>query len=262
MCSIMHRADRIHEVLELTDEGRTATEVARLTGVPRSTVRDWTRGALPRSAGDASAGGECPECHARAHDFSALPAEYMYLLGLYLGDGSISAHQRGVYRLRLFLDAKYPGIVGACVDAVRKVMPKNKVARRTRSGGYPNSAPESNVEVSSYSRSWPCLLPQHGPGRKDQRRIILVDWQRALLQDDPEALLRGLVHSDGCRFINTGTNWRHARYSFSNASADIRRIFCDACEVLGLHWTEAPRTVYVSRMHDVARLDEFIGPKA
>ena len=77
----------------------------------------------------------------------------------------------------------------------------------------------------------------------------------------PEALLRGLIHSDGCRFINTGTNWRHPRYSFSNLSSDIRRLFCDGCDVLGIHWTVAPRTVYVSRKRDVARLDEFIGPK-
>ena len=62
--------------------------------------------------------------------------------------------------------------------------------------------------------------------------------------------------------MNTGRNWRHARYSFSNNSTDIRRIFTDACDALGVHWTTAPSTVYVSRKHDVARLDEFIGPKA
>jgi hypothetical protein len=59
----------------------------------------------------------------------------------------------------------------------------------------------------------------------------------------------------------TGTNWRNPRYSFSNRSADIRGIFCDACARLGLRWTTCPHTVYVSRKSDVARLDEFIGPK-
>jgi hypothetical protein len=77
-----------------------------------------------------------------------------------------------------------------------------------------------------------------------------------------EGLLRGPIHSDGCRFMNTGTNWRHPRYSFTNVSADIRQIFCDACEVPGVHWTTAPRTIYVSRTRDVVRLDEFILPKA
>ena len=69
------------------------------------------------------------------------------------------------------------------------------------------------------------------------------------------------LHSDGCRFMNTGTNRRNPRYSFSNRSRDIRGIFCDACARLGLRWTTSPHTVYVSRKADVARLDEFIGPK-
>ena len=256
----MHRAEQIERVLAFAGDGRTATQVARLTGLPRSTICDWMRGAIPRSA-DRPAG-DCRQCGSRAHEFAALPAEYMYLLGLYLGDGCISAHARGVYRLRLFLDASYPGIVDAGETAIRKLAPRNRVARRLRSGGYANSGPSSNVEVSAYSRSWPCLFPQHGPGLKHERAIVLADWQRDHLEIHAEALLRGLIHSDGCRFVNTGTNWRHPRYSFSNASADIWRIFCDACEVLGLHWTEAPRTVYVSRKRDVARLDEFVGAKA
>lgn len=94
------------------------------------------------------------------------------------------------------------------------------------------------------------------------RRIELVDWQLAHVEARPELLLRGLIHSDGCRFINTGTNWRHQRYVFNNTSDDIREIFKYGCDRLGLHYTEAPKTVYVSRKADVARLDEFIGPKS
>jgi hypothetical protein len=181
---------------------------------------------------------------------------------MYLGDGCISAHPRGVFKLRLFLDVRYPAIVDECERAVRALAPQNRVNRLLRRGGYENSSEGSNVELSAYSRSWPCLFPQHGAGRKHERPIVLADWQRGLLAQHAEPLLRGLIHSDGCRFINTGTGWRHPRYSFSNASDDIRRIFCDACDVLGLHWTIAPRTVYVSRKADVARLDAFIGPKA
>ena len=256
----MHPACLISDVLRLAEKGHTATEVARLTGLPRSTVRDWLRGLVPRSA-NGPAEGVCRRCNGGAHEFSALPAEYMYALGLYLGDGCISAHRRGVYKLRFFLDAGYPGIIDECEDAIRKLLPKNKVSRRLRSGGYANSSEGSHFEIAAYSRSWPCLFPQHGPGRKHERPIELADWQRELLVRHPQALLRGLIHSDGCRFINTGTNWRHPRYSFSNLSDDIRRLFCEGCDVLGIHWTVAPRTVYVSRKHDVARLDEFIGPK-
>jgi hypothetical protein len=34
-----------------------------------------------------------------------------------------------------------------------------------------------------------------------------------------------------------------------------------ACDRLGLRWTTAPYTVYVSRKADVERLDGFVGPK-
>jgi hypothetical protein len=115
----------------------------------------------------------------------------------------------------------------------------------------------------AYSKSWPCLFPQHGRGKKHERSIVLAPWQLALVSQRPDLLLRGLLHSDGCRFVNTGRGgWRHPRYAFANASCDIRAIFCAACDLLGFHWTASGgRTIYVSRMDDVALLDLFVGPK-
>jgi hypothetical protein len=119
------------------------------------------------------------------------------------------------------------------------------------------------VNVSSYWKGWPCLFPQHGPGRKHERRIVLTRWQEELAKRWPDELLRGLIHSDGCRFMNTGRgNWVCPRYSFVQTSDDIRAIFCNACDLLGVHWTKSgERTIYVSCKADVAKLDEFIGPK-
>ena len=128
------------------------------------------------------------------------------------------------------------------------------VCRRRRS--------DNCFEIYSYSKRWPQLLPQHGPGKKHLRPIVLEDWQRELVERSPGLLLRGLIHSDGCRFVNTGRNWSNPRYAFSNRSADILGIFCEACDLIGVHWTAAPHTVYVSRKADVAWLDDIIGPKA
>jgi hypothetical protein len=61
--------------------------------------------------------------------------------------------------------------------------------------------------------------------------------------------------------MNTGRAWRYPRYSFSNRSDDIRAIFIRVCDLIGVAYTQAPYTVYVSRKADVDRLDEFIGPK-
>ena len=192
-----------------------------------------------------------------------MPEEYVYLLGIYLGDGCVSEHARRVFRLRIFLDLRYPLIIDDCVAAITELVPDNKVHVAERGSNYTGSSEPSHVEVSAFSKTWPCLFPQHGPGRKHERPIVLADWQRELVNRWPEQLLRGLIHSDGCRFQNTGRgNWSCPRYGFSNKSDDIKDIFCDACDCFGVHWTKSGnKTIYVSRKADVAKLDEFIGPK-
>lgn len=231
----MHSAGTVRSVLDLAHQGRSASDIARTTGLSRSTVRGWLKDGVPRSAREPVAGA-CAGCGGGAHDVAAVATDYAYLLGIYLGDGCIAGHPRGVFKLRLSLDAKYSGIVDECHEAVAAVMPASKVGRVARSGGFENSVAASNIEVYSYSKAWPCLFPQHGAGRKHERRIELADWQQAIVAEHPQQLLRGLIHSDGCRGINTGRNWRHPRYSFSNRSADIRGIFTDACDRLGVRW--------------------------
>jgi hypothetical protein len=250
----------VARVLELREQGLGARRIAACTGFPVSTVRDWLAGRLPKHA--APSDSDCPACGHPAHTFDELPATYCYLLGLYLGDGCISKGPRGVYRLRINLDLAYPGIVDECEAAILAVAPRNRVYRLLRTSNITKRPEPTLVEVSAYWKAWPCLFPQHGPGRKHHRRIELAAWQHGLVATHPQLLLRGLMHSDGCRFINTGRKWRHPRYSFSNRSDDILRIFCDACDLMGLHWTTAGHTIYVSRKADVAVLDRYIGPKA
>lgn len=144
---------------------------------------------------------------------------------------------------------------------MQAVVPDNQVhSLLTRSNCY---------SVSAYSRAWPCLFPQHGAGPKHTRPIALTDWQQKLAKRWPEQITKGMIQSDGCRFMNTGRGgWRHPRYTFTNVSTDLTSIFCSACDCLGLRWTAsfpkneaAAVSIYVSRKDDVARLDEFVGPK-
>jgi hypothetical protein len=262
----MHSRATVAEALRLRDEeGLGPVLVARRLGLSVGTVRDWHAGKLPRHSRGLRPGESpappCRRCGGERHDFDELPRSYVHLLGLYLGDGSIATHRRDVHKLRVVLDVKYPRLVDECAKSMEEAMPGSRVARLRK--------PSNCWEVYSYSKAWPCLFPQHGPGRKHTRRIWLAGWQQQLAEAWPEALLRGLIQSDGCRSINTGRGgWRHPRYSFSNVSTDITSIFCTACEKLGLRWTGAfpadekrAVTIYVSRKVDVARMDEFIGPK-
>jgi hypothetical protein len=123
------------------------------------------------------------------------------------------------------------------------------------------------VVVSVYSKQAVCLFPQHGNGPKHLRTIGLACWQRRLVRERPEDFLRGLIHSDGCRFVNrvrtNGKAYEYPRYNFTNASDDIRGLFTSTCDQLGVEWRQMnQRNISVARRASVARLDEFIGPKA
>jgi hypothetical protein len=56
--------------------------------------------------------------------------------------------------------------------------------------------------------------------------------------------------------------YEYPRYFFSNLSEDIRDIFYEHCDMLGLRWTQASaRNISVANRAGVATLDQFVGPK-
>lgn len=55
----------------------------------------------------------------------------------------------------------------------------------------------------------------------------------------------------------------YPRSFFSNLSADIRGLLCEACDAIGVRWTQSnARNISVSHRESVAVLDDVIGPKA
>jgi hypothetical protein len=95
------------------------------------------------------------------------------------------------------------------------------------------------VEIYAYWKHWACLFPQHGPGRKHERKIELLPWQEAIADLYPDRLLRGLIHSDGYRGLNYVNGKGYLRYQFCNNSKDIREIFCHACDLYGVSWRQS-----------------------
>ena len=127
-----------------------------------------------------------------------------------------------------------------------------------------------HILQSSWKR-WPEAFPQHGPGRKHERSIVLQDWQQEIVDAYPGEFVRGLIHSDGCRTVNRSrttlpsgrvAEYAYPRYFFSNLSADIRGLFCAACDRLGVRWTQSNhRNISVSHRRSVAVLEEVVGEK-
>jgi hypothetical protein len=113
------------------------------------------------------------------------PADYAELLGLYLGDGHITELAR-TERLRIFLDARYSKVVADAEALLRRCFPANRVGRVWRHGG-------SMAILMLYSRHLSCLFPQHGAGKKHDRRIRLEAWQKQLVEAAPWAFIRGCI---------------------------------------------------------------------
>lgn len=246
-------------VLALLDQGRSLNSVSKESGISRAAIRAWRVRLEP-----ALRGSDCSRCRT-VPTLPAEPAAYSYLLGLYLGDGCISATRRGVYFLRIACADAWPGLMEACHRTMEVVLPHSKVFRVRKQGCQ---------SITSYSKHWPCLFPQHGPGRKHERRIVLEPWQREVVDAHPWEFVRGLVHSDGCRNINWTTRvvngerkrYEYPRYFFTNVSDDIRQLYTDTLDVLGVEWRHCTRggrsyNISVARRASVALMDAHIGPK-
>ena len=242
--------------MALMETGRGDSDIARVTGIPRSTISGWRHGRGVRYHRRLAT--------ARPEWRPPDKESYSYLLGLYLGDGCIVTTRTTAARMVITLDATYPGIVESAAAAMQACFPDTPVPRYSRSEG-------SVTAVQIAHPALPFAFPQHGAGRKHLRRIELATWQREVTRCCAKPLLRGLIHSDGCRTVNKFKTklpsgrvaaYAYPRYFFSNMSEDIRRIFCDHCELLGIRWTQSnPRNISISHRKSVARLDEFIGPK-
>ncbi|MYS86967.1 helix-turn-helix domain-containing protein [Embleya scabrispora] len=249
--------DLRRQALSLLQAGISNADVARRLCVPKGTVGYWLhmerfrRGELP-----ARRGAPCFRCHDADVDRRA----YAYLLGLYLGDGHIVAHPRS-YSLSISCANAWPGLMQECANAITRVLP----------GSPPNFVPRQGCkDVKRYSQHWPCLFPQHGPGRKHERSIVLEPWQNDIVRAEPWGLVRGLIHSDGCRNMNWTTRmvdgerkrYEYPRYLFANESMDIMRILTTTLNELGVEWRFARRNnLSVARRASVALMDRHIGPK-
>jgi hypothetical protein len=253
----MHPQATVDRVLALSRQGLVDREVARITGVPLQTVRNWRTGR--RRAPGAANHREpcCPRCYGTPLDERA----YAYLFGLYLGDGNLARHRHGVFALSIACADAWPGLITAAKLATREVMPSSSVFGVQRIG---------MTEVKSYSKHWPCLFPQHGPGRKHTRKIELAAWQQAIVERYPGDFVRGLIHSDGYRGTNRvrrvladGDHWyEYPRYLFVNTSQDILKLCGAALDQLEVQWRYArPNMISVAKRDAVARLDWFVGPK-
>ena len=136
---------QVEQVLALHQGRHTSAQISRSTGIPRSTIGEWISPAFrPRQR-------ELRGCFRCTHN--AVGSDYVYLLGLYLGDGCISCTRNEVWRLRIFQDARYVGLIAECRLAMSVISP-TRVSLMNQMGC---------VEITSFWKHWTHVFPQHGP---------------------------------------------------------------------------------------------------
>ncbi|MFJ2816987.1 helix-turn-helix domain-containing protein [Streptomyces sp. NPDC087294] len=257
-----HGTEVRHKALALLRNGVRNADVARRFNIPPGTISYWKhmdrakRGECPGRTQP-----PCPRC-----DGTLNRPAYSYLLGLYLGDGYI-VQNRAMRSpsLQVTCADAHPGLMDECEKAMRSVFTGNSVCRVRRKGCR---------DVKLYSMHLWCLFPQHGPGRKHERTIVLEAWQQDIVDAHPWEFLRGLIHSDGCRITNWTTRtiagelkrYEYPRYFFTNVSADIRRLCTDTLDRVGVEWTQCTRNgtpfnISVARKASVALMDLYVGAK-
>ena len=251
--------ETVESALRMSDDGVPDRVNAEIHGVALRTIRTWRR---RYQREDRTRGGSrypatpCPRCDRAELDEAA----YALLLGWYLGDGSIARARRGVFTLQIANDQKYPELSQEVAVTIKRVTPNASPCLR---GG------STATRIEARWKHWPCVFPQHGPGRKHLRKIELEPWQWEIVAKYPQQMVRGLFHSDGCRIVNWASmpgrekRYHYVRYLFANESDDICNILTQTLDLLGIAWRRPRRNVVaVSRKEAVAVLDTFVGPKS
>ena len=187
-----HRSSTGHETCLCATSGRHRPHVPcdafGEQALPRRRQRSQRHGVQPGPSGDRaappalvagtpSAAAPAPPCP-RCDGADARRSAYAALLGCYLGDGCLARHAR-VLHSGSRATPPTPGIVDDVAGAH---------AVRARPEGLPPSKAPGAVVVQAHWKHWPCLFPQHGPGRKHERPIVLEEWQREIVERAPRRL--------------------------------------------------------------------------
>jgi len=229
--------DLFLNVHKLFRSGYNKTKISNELGLHRGTVRKWLGLTEPPLS--------------RYKNYSLIDLVYLntgiysYLLGLYLGDGYINSCSN-TFKLRFFLDKKYVDLNRFVHKQMNELFKENKISISNR---------DTWEVYTVYNNDLPVVFPQHGKGKKHERKIELLDWQLKII--DWKELMKGLFHSDGCFYKSKGRYF----YEFKNFSPDIINIFKCCCEKNNIEYTFGERVIRIYKKNSVQKMKDLIGTK-
>lgn len=182
---------------------------------------------------------------------------YCYVLGLYFGDGYID-EGKYIYRMRIVHFREDSSLIKETIRGYLSIFPGHKVQ-------LVPAGDSRAITVYCYSNDIPKAFPNMigKVGRKHENVVGLLDWQKVLISRYPKMFLRGLVHSDGSRYLADSCSKR-ITYCFVNRSKEFRDHFRYCCSLLNIQpgpTDSAYDTIFVNRKASIEILDSFIGPR-
>jgi len=240
----MRTMDEYNNALKLRDNGLNNSQISRELNIPRRTIIDWVSGKIKikdRYYKNITSD--------QIIDTISKEKSYSYILGVYLGDGHITKMAR-TYRIRIFQDTKYPGLIKLHGDELSNLLDKNKIC-------LVKNANSNCMVIVAYSCILPIIFPQHGAGRKHNRKIKLEEWQEEIIKRFPIEFISGLLYSDGCIFYSKGK----LCYEFSNMSKNILEIFEWVCDLLNVKHTRTWKSVNIRKKSEVEKIAKLVPTK-
>lgn len=119
-----------------------------------------------------------------------------YVIGLALGDGNLSNPNGRATRLRITCDTRYPFLISKITNAVKTLLPGNRVSVE--------ATPRKCVNISCYSNQWPILLGWNAfGGSKFKQEASVPQW---ILKNKTymKNCLIGLLETDGSVYYDRG----------------------------------------------------------
>lgn len=140
-----------------------------------------------------------------------------YLVGVALGDGNLSNPNGRAIRLRISCFSGYPKIADEIMQAIRILLPQNKISIVKKQGRC--------FDISVYSNKLEEWMPwEVGKGSKIKQNAHVPDW----ILENPKfskACLCGLIQTDGCIYVDRG-------YQMVNFTNNIEELWLDVRKMI------------------------------
>lgn len=264
------------------EEKKSIYDIVKLSGKAFSTIRYWLKKFSLRTCYKNFKEGqginkESSFFYSRTksdYDFSFLDytlwtqeqkESYSYILGFYLGDGCLG-HVKNSFTLMIVNQSDRHETNQRIAENIKIIFPTKNVMVRKRK--------EANCAVISMTSLRLDEMFPHGKGSKHTRKIVLRDWQKEIVKLFPENFIKGMMESDGCRYVPRKKECpTYVIYQFANCSLDLHGFLQEAAAQIGLEFTfrarksngEKDRTqmflTSFNKKTSVELLDSFVGIK-